>query len=137
MFTTSMATLTANKLRMLVGAGLAAAALSAPTAFASALADHVGFLPGGPGITVADVEQAQKGWGEAVVAIGEAGKDAPAVAEAAAKSAYAFDLGPIQFKPTLAAEQPFRPDLEGSLKQSNSGYLQGQDERVVLPPAWA
>lgn len=86
--------------------------------------DHVSFLPEGPAITQADVEAAQKGWGKAVVAIGEAGKKAPEVAENAARSAYAFDLGPIQFKPTLASVEPFRPDVEGTL----SYFVAGNDK---------
>ena len=81
---------------------------------ADEFSDHVGFLPDGPTITRADITKAQKMWGDAVVAIGKAGDKAPAVAEEAARTAYAFDLGPIQFKPTLAAETPFRPDLEGT-----------------------
>lgn len=105
--------------------GLLITAISAATftgtVQAKEFSDHVSFLPTGPAITQADVEAAQKGWGEAVVAIGEAGKKAPEVAEAAARSAYAFDLGPIQFKPTLAAETPFRPDLEGTLSYFVSG----------------
>lgn len=94
------------------------------TLHAKEFSEHVGYLPGGPEITQKDVEQAQKAWGNAVVAIGKAGKDAPKVAEQAARSAYAFDLGPIQFKPTLASKHPFRPDLEGSL----SYFVGGNDE---------
>ncbi|MGF1448513.1 MAG: hypothetical protein ACFB20_03760 [Opitutales bacterium] len=33
-----------------------------------ATADHVSFLPEGPAITLEDVQKAQKGWGNAVVA---------------------------------------------------------------------
>ena len=87
----------------------------------AAIADHVGTLPDGPAITEADVQAAQKMWGEAVVKIGASGANAPAVAEAAAKAAYAFELGPILFKPTLAAEVPFRPDLVGTLSYFVSG----------------
>src|SRR5210317_2135334 len=72
------------------------------TARASDFSEHLGYLPDGPEITQEDVENAQKAWGDAVVAIGKAGKDAARVAEQAARTAYAFDLGPIQFKPTLA-----------------------------------
>ncbi|MEM9292119.1 MAG: hypothetical protein AAGD01_10600 [Acidobacteriota bacterium] len=82
----------------------------------------VGFLPEGPAITEADILKAQKMWGDAVVAIGKAGEGAPAVAEEAAKAAYAFDLGPIQFKPTRVSEVPFRPDLEGTVS-----YFVGSD----------
>lgn len=85
------------------------------------LADHVGTLPDGPEITEKCISSAQKMWGDAVVAIGAAGADAPKVAAEAAKAAYAFEFGPIQFKPTLAAEQPFRPDMVGTLSYFVSG----------------
>ena len=99
------------------------------------LAKHSGELPTGPQITPADVAAAQTGWGEAVVAIGKAGKDAPKVAEKAAKSAYAFELGAIQFKPTLAAEAPFRPDLEGALSYFVAGNPKyTEDSGFALKP---
>jgi len=85
------------------------------------LADHMGTLPDGPDITETDIRDAQKMWGDAVVKIGASGAKAPEVAKAAAEAAYAFELGPILFKPTLAAEQPFRPDLEGTLSYFVSG----------------
>jgi len=89
------------------------------------LAEHVHTLPDGPEITEADIKAAQKLWGDAVVAIGAADKDkAYEVAKKAAETAYAFELGPIQFKPTLAADQPFRPDLEGTL----SYFVAGNDK---------
>ncbi len=88
---------------------------------AAPLAPYIGTLPDGPAMSVEDVAAAQKMWGDAVVAIGAAGADAPEIAKNAAKAAYAFELGPIQFKPTLAAEQPFRPDLVGTLSYFVSG----------------
>ncbi|MEM9018337.1 MAG: phosphoribosyl-AMP cyclohydrolase [Verrucomicrobiota bacterium] len=103
---------------------VAVALASASHLQAEKLAQNVGFLPAGPAITSEDVAAAQKMWGDAVVAIGAAGDDAPALAEEAARTAYAFDLGPIQFKPTLASEEPFRPDLEGAL----SYFVSGNDE---------
>ena len=112
----------------LVAAGSASAA-------SKEFSDHVNVLPSGPAITVADVEAAQEGWGNAVVAIGAAGDNAAAVAEEAARSAYAFELGPIQFKPTLAAEQPFRPDLEGTLSYFVSGNSKyAEDKGFALQP---
>jgi len=115
-----------------VGALVVAAHISAPSVHAKSTAEHIGFLPDGPDITLEDVQNAQEGWGKAVVKIGKAGKNAASVAEAAARSAYAFDLGPIQFKPTLAAEQPFRPDLEGSLS-----YFVGGNERYTEDKGFA
>ncbi|MEM1083182.1 MAG: hypothetical protein AAGI48_03600 [Verrucomicrobiota bacterium] len=99
---------------------------------AGELAPHMGNLPEGPEITAADVEAAQKMWGDAVVAIGKAGDKAPETAEKAAKTAYAFELGPIQFKPTLAAETPFRPDLEGALS-----YFVGGNEKYTEDKGFA
>jgi len=111
------------------------ALVSAPAVHADEFADHVSFLPSGPDITQSDVEKAQKAWGDAVVAIGKAGDRAPAVAEEAARTAYAFDLGPIQFKPTLASEKPFRPDMEGTLSYFVSGNAEyAEDSGFALRP---
>ncbi len=116
------------------------AALASQFAFAGSqkgygLAKYSGELPTGPQINAKDVAAAQKGWGEAVVAIGKAGDNAAKVAEKAAKSAYAFELGAIQFKPTLAAETPFRPDLEGALSYFVSGNSKyAEDTGFALKP---
>lgn len=99
------------------------------------LAKHSGELPTGPQITAQDIAEAQKAWGDAVVAIGQAGEDASEVAKSAAKSAYAFELGAIQFKPTLASETPFRPDLEGALSYFVSGNPKyAEDKGFALRP---
>ncbi len=109
----------------------------APVLQASTFSDHVSFLPEGPDITQSDVENAQKAWGDAVVAIGKGGKKAAEVAEEAARTAYAFDLGPIQFKPTLAAEQPFRPDLEGTLSYFVSGNAKYEEDSGFALRPWS
>lgn len=72
-------------------------------------------------ITVAEVEAAQRAWGDALVAIateydrnGQAA--AKALAERVIDTAYGYDLGPVLFKPTLAAPPTtFRTDREGAL----------------------
>lgn len=87
-------------------------------------ANNVGTLPDGNGMTLADIHAAQEMWGNAVVEIGAAGDKAYEVAKEAAEAAYAFEFGPIMFKPTLAADQPFRPDLEGTL----SYFVAGNDK---------
>lgn len=104
---------------------------------AEQLAPNVGTLPTGPEITATDIAAAQKMWGDAVVAIGKAGDEAPKVAEEAAKAAYAFDLGPIQFKPTLAAETPFRPDLEGSLSYFVGGNDKYEEDKGFALKPWS
>lgn len=74
-------------------------------------------------------------WGDAVVKIGAAGNDYLEVAKAAAEMAYAFELGPILFKPTMASEQPFRPDLEGTLSYFISGNSKyAEDKGFALKP---
>ena len=92
------------------------------------VADHVGTLPSGPEITEKDIESAQKMWGDAVVEIGKA-KDPSKAAKSAAETAYAFELGPIQFKPTLThGESTFRPDLEGTLSYFVGGNKKYQGD---------
>ena len=89
--------------------------------FAGKIADHVGTLPDGPEITAKDIKAAQKMWGDAVVAIGKA-KNSKKVAKNAAKTAYAFEVGSIMFKPTLTSgDTTFRPDLEGTLSYFVAG----------------
>lgn len=110
---------------------------SAPLLAETKLAPHIDKLPEGPAITTADITAAQKAWGEAVVAIGKAGDDAAKVAKNAAESAYAFSLGPIQFKPTLAADQPFRPDLEGTLSYFVSGNEKYSEDKGFALKPWS
>lgn len=118
-------------------AAVALALLASPQSKAEELADFIGTLPEGPTITIDDISAAQKMWGDAVVAIGKAGDDAPKTAEAAAKAAYAFDLGPIQFKPTLASEVPFRPDLEGSLSYFVGGNAKYTEDKGFALKPWS
>jgi hypothetical protein len=72
-------------------------------------------------ITQAEVEEAQKAWCGALVAIATENdtKGQPAAKELAGKvldAAYAYDLGPVLFKPTLTiAPQTFRTTREGAL----------------------
>ena len=72
-------------------------------------------------ITAQEVEAAQRAWGDALVAIatehdtkGQAA--AKALAETVIDSAYGYNLGPVAFKPTLAAPPTtFRTTKEGAL----------------------
>ena len=72
-------------------------------------------------ITVAEVVQAQRAWGNALVQISrdfEAGglQRARATAEAVLDAAYGYNMGPVLFKPTLTvAPQTFRTTREGAL----------------------
>lgn len=72
-------------------------------------------------ITTAEVEAAQKGWGEGIVKIGKA-KDPRKAAMEHLQEFYAFDDGQVLFKPTLASVDQFR----GTKKEALS-YFIGQD----------
>lgn len=80
-------------------------------------------------ITVAEVEEAQRTWCGALVAIStEADTKGYAAAKALAArvidSAYAYNMGPVLFKPTLTvAPQTFRTTPEGAL-----AYFVGGDK---------
>lgn len=72
-------------------------------------------------ITTAEVEAAQKAWGEGIVKIGKA-RDARKAAIEHIDQFYAFDHGQVLFKPTLASVDQFR----GTKKEALS-YFIGQD----------
>lgn len=91
-------------------------------------------------ITVAEVEAAQKAWGNALVAIA---KEFEANGHASAKklagdiidSAYGYNMGPVLFKPTLAygeGEQTFRTTRDGALS-----YFVGGDKKFAQDSGFA
>lgn len=106
---------------------LAAPALAqtaAPVAMSSdsyAVADLGGVAPAAAPITVAEVEAAQRAWGDALVSISneyEANGQAAAtrLAGQVLDAAYGYNLGPVAFKPTLASgDTTFRTTREGAL----------------------
>ena len=72
-----------------------------------------------PDITMAEIMEAQKEWGNAIVQISKTYLDGGDVVEAAGKAAdqlygYGSNMD-VLFKPTKAAEDPFRPTAEGAL----------------------
>ena len=69
-------------------------------------------------IGMADVEGAQKAWGEGIVAIANAHKndgDYVFIASNHINTLYAYQMGPVLFKPTLAAIDQFRPTFDTAL----------------------
>ena len=83
-------------------------------------------------ISKAEVEAAQKGWGEGIVKIGKA-KDAKKAAMKHLETFYAFGEGTVLFKPTLAAADQFR----GTTKEALSYFIgQGlaEDKGFALAP---
>lgn len=83
-------------------------------------------------ITVAEVEAAQRAWGDALVAIAtEYERNGQAAATRLAgqvlDTAYGYSLGPVAFKPTLAhGETTFRTTRDGAL-----AYFVGGDSRFA------
>ena len=69
-------------------------------------------------VTVAEVKDAQRAWGEGIVAIATAhtnGGDYVGLAKDHVNTLYAYQMGPVLFKPTLAATDQFRPTFETAL----------------------
>ena len=85
------------------------------------------------GITEAEVDQMQKGWCDAVLAISAAYQDGGydagrAKAAAVIDSAYAYNYGPVAFKPTYATgPDTFRTTRDGAL-----AYFVGPDPSIPL-----
>ena len=69
-------------------------------------------------LDVRDVEKAQKAWGDGIVAIAAAhstGGDFVGIATNHVNTLYAYQMGPVLFKPTLAAIDQFRPTFDTAL----------------------
>lgn len=80
-------------------------------------------------ITIDDLANARKAWGDGLIAISKAYEEggidaARPVAEDVLDSAYGYGLGPVLFKPTMASgEQTFRTTRKGALS-----YFVGHDD---------
>ena len=69
-------------------------------------------------ITVDDVNNAQRAWGDGIVAIASAhlnGEDYEQVAINHVETLYAYQTSTVLFKPTLASVQQFRGDFDSAL----------------------
>ena len=69
-------------------------------------------------VNVSDVESAQQAWGAGIVAIASAhstGGDYVGIASNHVNTLYAYQMGPVLFKPTLAAIDQFRPTFDTAL----------------------
>ena len=69
-------------------------------------------------ITAEEVEAAQKSWGQSIIEVGKLYKKNENYQEKAIgllRELYAFDLGAVAFKPTLAADEQFRNNTEAAL----------------------
>ena len=88
-------------------------------------------------ITVMEVDKAREEWANAVIAIGEAGKESLEKAKEKAKevveSQYAFDEGTVLFKPTKAAQRPFRSTKAEAISYFVGGEV-SEDHGFALQP---
>ena len=88
------------------------------------------------GIVEREVVEAQKIWGEAIVAIGEAytqKKDYKALAEEVVDTLYGYDEGVVLFTPTRASEKQFRLKKEEAVSYFVSGIIP-EDRGFAIQP---
>lgn len=88
-------------------------------------------------ITVVEVNKAREDWANAVIAIGAAGEESLEKAKEKARevveSQYAFDEGTVLFKPTKAAQQPFRSTKAEAISYFVGGEV-SEDHGFALQP---
>ncbi|MDE2698630.1 MAG: hypothetical protein OXI23_07170, partial [Gemmatimonadota bacterium] len=88
------------------------------------------------GIVEREVMEAQKIWGEAIVAIGEAytqKKDYKTLAEETVNTLYGYDEGEVLFKPTKASEKQFRLTKEEAISYFVTGIVP-EDRGFAIQP---
>lgn len=88
-------------------------------------------------ITEAEVDEARERWAEAIISIGAASEEgmeeATEKAEEVIETLYAYDEGAVLFKPTKAAELPFRATKEEALSYFVGGDI-SEDSGFALEP---
>jgi hypothetical protein len=93
-------------------------------------------------ITAAEVEAAQRAWGEALIKISttfdnKGLKQATKVANEVLDGAYGYNLGTVLFKPTLThGEQTFRPTREGALAYFVGGNKNFPQDKGFALKGW-
>ena len=90
-------------------------------------------------VVEAEVREAQSQWAETVIRVGSL-KDhrerCVREAETALCRLYAFDLGPVLFKPTFVREKIFRVDREGVLSYFVGGNTQYPEDKGFALRHW-
>ena len=121
------------------GSACATAGTTSPRAAGPAPATSAGASTAPP-IAQADVEAAQRGWCDALLSIAKlsaAGGDAAGEAASVLSSAYAYDAGPVLFKPTLTfGAQTFRFDKAGALAYFVGGDPAYPDDKGFARKPW-
>lgn len=91
---------------------------------------------GSRALSVAEIEAAQAAWGEGIVRIGSAmlsDGDPASVAREHIASLYAYEHGPVLFKPTKAAQDQFRGSFDEALSYFVGGSI-AEDSGFALQP---
>lgn len=83
-------------------------------------------------ITKGEITALQKAWGDGIVAIGKA-EDHKKAALEHINTLYAYDLGPVLFKPTKAAQVQFRDTKDEALSYFVGGK-EPEDKGFALAP---
>lgn len=90
-------------------------------------------------ITEQEVVEAQKAWGDGIVAIGkiytEGGDYEKAAADHITKF-YAYDQSLVLFKPTLASDEQFRPSFDGALSYFVGGNPSYPEDKGFAITPW-
>lgn len=113
--------------RNFVKAGSAAAGLALLTPSEAKATTMVPPLKA-PNLTTGQVIEAQKAWGNGIVAISDAynkGGDYVGIAEDMIGKLYAYGYAPVLFKPTLAADRQFRSSYDAALSYfvASNGFV--------------
>ena len=90
-------------------------------------------------VTLGDVEDAQKAWGEGIVAIATAhstGGDYVEVARNHVDTLYAYGLTAVLFKPTLAAIEQFRPTFDQALSYFVASNNECSEDKGFAIKGW-
>ncbi len=87
-------------------------------------------------ITEQEIIDAQKTWADGIVAIGDLyinKGDYKARAVRHVKELYAYDLGDVLFKPTLASEKQFRTTFDEALSYFVGGHISEDNGFAIRP----
>lgn len=88
--------------------------------------------PSSPPITLRCIEEAQEAWAQGIVAIGRS-SDPEAEARDFIDKHYAYDVGPVLFKPTRVQHHPFRTTKSDALSYFVGGEI-AEDTGFALTP---
>ncbi|WP_018300082.1 hypothetical protein [Fangia hongkongensis] len=92
-------------------------------------------------ITISDVEKAQSEWAKGIVSIGKAYQDHKDYKEVTVELieklyAYNYEHGVVLFKPTKAAEVPFRPTKASALSYFIGGNKNFKEDKGFALQPW-